>query len=157
MEIINIQRYMHTTPRKLRLVADMVKGSKPEVAMENLRFTNKYAATDLLKAISTALANAKQVGMVDPSFKTIEINEGPRLKRFRAGTRGRAKPYKKRMAHIRIILTDEISAKGKVQSAKSIKIAQSNQETKEIEVNDTPKEIDKKPRKVAQRKEKVNK
>jgi hypothetical protein len=54
----------------------------------------------------TAIANAKQkdVNPSDLVFKEIQINEGPRLKRYRAGARGRAKPYKKRMSHIRIVL-----------------------------------------------------
>ena len=48
------------------------------------------------------------------TFKSIEINEGPRMKRFRPGSKGRANPYKRRMSHIKIVLTDEISENTKV-------------------------------------------
>lgn len=89
----------------------MVRKMEPEKALETLRFTNKAAAEDLLKAIQTVLANAKQKGMEKVGFEKIEINEGPRMKRFRAGARGRAKPYKRRMSHIKIVLTDEKGGK----------------------------------------------
>jgi len=59
------------------------------------------------KAIKTALANAKVKGVDNLVFKTIEINEGPAMKRFMAGTRGRAKPYEKRMSHIKVVLTEK--------------------------------------------------
>ena len=107
MEAKTIQRYMHTSPRKLRLVADMVRGVEPNKALEILRFTQKAAALDLSKAIQSAIVAAKQKGMDNTSFKSLEINEGPRLKRMRAGAKGRGKPYKRRMSHIKIVLTDE--------------------------------------------------
>lgn len=106
MEVQTIQRYIHTSPRKLRLVADMVRSMKPNQAIEILRVTNKYAAKPLRDAIVSVLASAKQKGMEKVSFEKIEINEGPRLKRYRAGARGRVKPFKRRMSHIKIVLTD---------------------------------------------------
>ena len=107
MDITQNQKYIHSTPRKLRLVADMVRALNPEQALEALRFTPQAAARDLSKAIKTALANAKVKGANEVSFKTIEINEGPIMKRFMAGTRGRAKPYTKRMSHIKIVLSEK--------------------------------------------------
>lgn len=106
MEIQTIQKYIHTSPRKLRLVTDMVRTMEPEKALEALRFTNKAAAEDLSKAIKTVLANAKQKGMEKLNFEKIEVNEGPKMRRFRAGARGRVKPYKRRMSHIKIVLSD---------------------------------------------------
>ncbi len=108
METTIIQKYIHTAPRKLRLVADMVRAMEPEKALESLRFTQKYAADDLLKAIQTAMASAKQKGMEKVMFKSLEINEGPKMKRFRAGTRGRTKPFARKMSHIKIVLSDEV-------------------------------------------------
>ncbi len=109
MEITTIQKYIHTSPRKLRLVADMVRNMEPTRALDVLRVTPKVAAKDLEKALQTVLANAKQQGLdaEKVNFKRIEINESMKMRRFRAGTRGRAKPYKKRMSHIKIVLTDE--------------------------------------------------
>lgn len=107
MEAATIQKYMHTSPRKLRLVASLVRKMEPVKALETLRFTNKDAAGDLIKAIKTVVANAKTKGMEKISFKTIEVNEGPKMRRFRAGARGRARPYKRKMSHIKIVITDK--------------------------------------------------
>lgn len=108
MEAQTIQRYIHTSPRKLRLVADMVRKMEPLRALDILKVTPKYAAKDLAKAIQTVLANAKVAGMDAQklSFKNLEIDESMKMRRFRAGTRGRVKPYKRRMSHIKIVLTD---------------------------------------------------
>ena len=114
MEIQAIQKYIHTAPRKLRLVADMIRKLSPEKALETLRFTNKSAAGDLIKAIKTVVANAKTKGMENINFKSVEVNEGSRMKRFRAGAKGRARPYKRRMSHIKIVLTDDLSDKVQV-------------------------------------------
>ena len=110
MEIMTIQKFIHTSPRKLRLVADMIRKMEPDKAVAVLGVTPKAAAQDLEKAVKTVLANAKHQG-VDINklaFKKIEINESMKMRRFRAGTRGRVKPYKKRMSHIKIVLSDEI-------------------------------------------------
>lgn len=117
MDIVTIQKYIHTSPRKLRLVADMIRKMEPSKALITLDFTPKYAAKDLSTAIKTALANAKQSGLdlEKAVFKSLEINESTKMKRYRAGTRGRVKPYKRRMAHIKIVLSDE----GKVISQKA--------------------------------------
>lgn len=126
MEIQTIQKYIHTSPRKLRLVADMVRKMNPIKALDVLRLTPKYAGRDLAKAIETVLANAKVAGMDTDkvTFKKLEIDESIKMRRFRAGTRGRTKPYKKRMSHIKIVLSDETTAKvepEKVEKAKKEK------------------------------------
>ena len=108
MEATTIQKFVHTSPRKLRLVADMVRGMGPNKALDVLVITKKYAAREIFKAINTAIANAKQLGIDSEKviFQKIEINEGPRMKRSRAGAKGRARPYQRKMAHIKIVLSD---------------------------------------------------
>ena len=92
----------------------MVKGMKPAQAVETLPFVHKRSSLVLAKVIKTTMANAAQKGVSgeDLKFKEIQINEGPKLKRFRPGSRGVAMPYSKRMSHIRIVL--ETVAKPKV-------------------------------------------
>jgi len=109
MQITTIQKNIHTTPRKLALVADMVRSMAPAKALIALQFTNKTAAGPLSKAIKTVLANARCQNLDSENlvFEKIEINEGPVMKRFRAGSKGRVKRYKKRMSHIKIVLSDE--------------------------------------------------
>jgi len=111
MEFITIQKNIGSSPRKLRLVADMVRKMNPYAALETLQFTSNAAAQPLAKAIKTVLANSgSKEGIV---FKSIEINEGLKAKRYRVGTagRGRGRPYKKRMSHIKIVLTDDVKLK----------------------------------------------
>ncbi len=109
MEATTIQKFLHTSPRKLRLVADMIRKMTPDNSINILNLTPKDAALDLRKAIETVLANAKQQGMDAGklTFKKLEINESTKMRRFRAGTRGRVKPFKRRMAHIKIVISDE--------------------------------------------------
>lgn len=121
MEFITIQKNIGSSPRKLRLVADMVRKMDPYAALEVLQFTTNAAARPLAQAIKTVIANAGSKDGI--GFKSIEINEGLKAKRYRVGTagRGRGRPYKKRMSHIKIVLTDEVKAKasrvkGKVKS-----------------------------------------
>lgn len=128
MEYITIQKNIQNSPRKLRLVADMIRKMSPSQAVEVLQFANQAAAAPLSKAIKTALANA---GKDDVAFKKIEINEGMKLKRYRAGTagRGRGRPYKKRWSHIKIVLTDEVQIKN--EKVKTVKAADVKNEIKE--------------------------
>lgn len=119
MEFITIQKNISSSPRKLRLVAGMVRKMEPTAALDILQFTSNAAAIPLAKAIKTVVANA---GSKDGlTFKSIEINEGLKMKRYRVGTagRGRGRPYKKRMSHIKIVLTDEV--KQKVSKVKEVK------------------------------------
>lgn len=106
MEAKSIQKYIISSPQKLREVVYLIKSMKPAEAIEKLPFTHKRAAEPLSKVIKSAIANAKQKGanVEELVFKEIQINEGPRLKRFRAGSRGRAKPYRKEMSHIRVVV-----------------------------------------------------
>jgi len=70
--------------------------------------------------LQTVLANAKVAGMdlQKIEFKKLEIDESMKMRRFRAGTRGRVKPYKKRMSHIKIVLTDDLKLKNQMSKKK---------------------------------------
>lgn len=109
MEIKSVQKFVKTSPRKLRLVAALAKKMKPAEAIERLPFSRKRAADPLVKVIKTAVANAKERGLKEENliFKEIQINEGPRLKRGRPASRGVWHPYKRRMSHIRVVLVEK--------------------------------------------------
>jgi large subunit ribosomal protein L22 len=109
MEIKSVQKFVKTSPRKLRLVAALAKKMKPAEAIEKLPFSRKRAADPLVKVIKTAVANAKERGLKEENliFKEIQINEGPRLKRGRPASRGVWHPYKRRMSHIRVVLVEK--------------------------------------------------
>ena len=107
METKAVQKFVRTSPRKLRLVVSIINKLTPTRAVEVLPHVGKKAAEPLGKAIKSAIANAKNKGIseTDLVFKEIQINDGPSLKRGRAVGHGRWHPYKKKMSHIRVVLT----------------------------------------------------
>lgn len=101
------QKYIRTSPRKLRLVADAVRGLPADRALEYLKFLGKRAALPVAKTIRQAAASAKDQSGIDAEnllVKIIDIGEGPTLKRFRAVSRGTAHNIMKRSSHIRVVL-----------------------------------------------------
>ncbi len=114
MEAVAKWNYVRISPRKVRLVADLVRGLMAEEAIDVLMRTNKKAAGMILKVLQSAVANADDRGLDTDllSVGDIYVNDGPRLKRMRASARGRAAPYKHRMAHIVVRLTDEREQEG---------------------------------------------
>ncbi len=109
MEYTATTKYVRTSTRKLRLIADAIRPLSPVVALAQLKQMPKMAAKPMSDVVASAIANAKQKQAKEEtlSFKVIEVMGGPVMKRFHAASRGQALPYKKRMTHIRIVLTDE--------------------------------------------------
>lgn len=97
------QKSIRLTAKKLRLIANLVRGKDLATINTLLVGLNKTGAREVNETIRQAVANAVNVhaqAEADLKLKTIMINEGQTLKRFRAGPRGRAKPYVKRTSHI---------------------------------------------------------
>lgn len=115
MDIKAEQKYLLISPKKVRVVVEMIKRLKPSLAVESLSLVGKAAAEPLRKVILSAIANARVKGISEDalSFKEIQIGEGPRLKRGQPVSRGQWHPIKKRMSHIKVILmTTEKPTKG---------------------------------------------
>ncbi len=95
-------------PRKVRLVADQIRGKRVAAARAILQFTEKSCAPVLRKVLESAVANAETAAAekreridTDAMVVTrIEIGEGMKLKRFQPSCRGRALPIRKRSSHI---------------------------------------------------------
>jgi len=93
-------------PRKVRLVADLVRGKKVDEALESLKFINKRAAEPFAKLINSALANAISQG-ADPKsliVKKVAVDKGSVLKRFMPRARGSASRINKRNSHVTVLL-----------------------------------------------------
>ena len=104
--------YERTAPRKLRVVADLIRGQSVEEAVNILMFCPKAAAETIKKLLISAIANAedKSKGSVDTDnlvVKEILVDQGPTLKRWRPRAQGRATRINKRTSHIRIVLDDQ--------------------------------------------------
>lgn len=103
MTIRATQKFTRITPRKLRMVADLVRGRSLAEVNSILTDLNKSGARVVNETIRQAVANAvnnMQISEDQLTLKSIMINEGPMYKRFRAGSRGRAKPRVKRSSHV---------------------------------------------------------
>jgi large subunit ribosomal protein L22 len=103
-------KYLMMSPRKIRRVVELIKGKSVEDALAILKFTNKAAAGPLLKTLQSATANAlaiegtSRLKAEDLSIASINIDEGPRAKRIRFRAMGRVFRYKKRFAHITVVV-----------------------------------------------------
>jgi len=130
-DFIATQKFLLLSPRKIRPVVEVIKKMKPVDAVEKLPFVQKKGAAELAKVIKSAIASAKNKGISDRDlvFKEIQIGEGPRLKRGRAVSRGMWHPFKRRMSHIRVILTATVKAEV-VKAKKEIKAVKEEKKEK---------------------------
>lgn len=102
-----LYRYARISPRKARLVADVVRRKQVDVALATLKLMPHRAARMIEKVIQSALANAADLQDPFPSdlvVSNIWVDEGPRLKRLRPISRGMATIIQRRTCHIGVIL-----------------------------------------------------
>ncbi len=102
-------RFCRVAPRKARIIADMIRGRNVEEAISLLEFTPKKSAQILRKVLHSAIANAEDTGDVDVDrlfVKTITVDQGPTLKRYRPRAQGRAFRINKKTSHI-VLVVDE--------------------------------------------------
>lgn len=107
-------RYLRMAPRKVSLVAALVRGKPVEQAIGILRFTNRAAAQPVRKLIESAVANASDLskGSVDVDrlfVKAISVDQGPTSRRFMPRAMGRASRINKKTSHIHVIVSDELA------------------------------------------------
>lgn len=123
MEVIAQAKFVRQTPRKLRLVADEIRGLGATEAEIILKSLNKKAARLLLKTLRQGIANAENnfnLNKEGLKIKKLEIGEGPRMKRYRFVAKGRVHQIFKKMAHIKIVLEGEEKKKETKKEVKKI-------------------------------------
>jgi large subunit ribosomal protein L22 len=97
----------HQTPRKTRLIADLIRGKKVSVAMAELDMVIKKSAAPIKKLIQSAVANAKanfKAKEEELYVKNLTVDKGNVIKRSRPMSRGRAFPIRHRLSHIEVTL-----------------------------------------------------
>lgn len=110
MTVKAIAKGVRMSPRKVGVVASLVRGRTVADALVILEHTPRRAAMPVLKTIKSAQANADNNHNMRPdTLRIVEISvtPGPRLKRFRPAARGMALPYQKRTSHIRVVVDGE--------------------------------------------------
>lgn len=113
-EAVARARYLGTSARKMRLVADQIRGKRVAEARGILRYTVKAAAPMLAKILDAAVANAEHAARerherIDPDEMIVQrifVDGGPMVKRFRPATRGRAVRIRHRSSHVEIRIGD---------------------------------------------------
>lgn len=102
-------RYVRITPRKMRTVADQIRGLNVSKAVDYLTFCRRRPAKPLLKLVKSALANADQKGDIDLDnlfISELLVDQGPTFKRWLPRARGMATPILKRTSHVKVILEE---------------------------------------------------
>ena len=109
MEVQALTRYARMSPKKVREVARTIQGRKATQAVDYLGLIPRKSARLIQKTLKSAIANAENNNNLSADNLTVKsaiVENGPVLKRFKAGARGTAMPRRKKMSHIRIILSD---------------------------------------------------
>ena len=122
MEILARLNYIHIAPRKVRLVAGLIKGMDVKHASQELSGRTKRSSLPLLKLLKSAVANAKhnfQIDDKDLYIKNILVNGGSVSKKFRARAFGRAAPIRRRTSHILLVLDSRSNVE--IKTKKSLK------------------------------------
>lgn len=123
--------YLRIAPRKVRLVANLIKGMQVAEAEAQLLVNPKRAAESVLKLLRSAVSNAKNGDMSVEKLivKEIRVNEGPVLKRFMPRAQGRATSIHKKSSHITLILEEsEKAAKPRFKIVKAARVKKSELE-----------------------------
>lgn len=114
MEAGAVVKYIRMSPRKVRQVANLIRGKSVDEAINLLHFTTKSSSAPVEKLLRSAMANAmnrEEAVKLDPEdffVKKIWVDEGPTMRRYRPGPKGGASMIRKRSCHISIMVSNEM-------------------------------------------------
>jgi large subunit ribosomal protein L22 len=153
MEVKAKLKHLKISPRKARLVVDIVRGMEVEKALDQLKFVNKKATKPIEKLIKSCISNAEHNFELEKNnlfIKEIKIDEGPTLHRWMPRAFGRATPIRKRTSHVNLVLA-EIKDGGEKKAKKQkidepVKLGEMQKEPFEKK-KQTSKKLDKKEKK----------
>ncbi|AQS57968.1 50S ribosomal protein L22 [Desulforamulus ferrireducens] len=110
MEARAIAKFIRVSPRKARMVVDLIRGKKLEEALAILRYTPNKAAEAVTKVVKSAAANAEhnyEMDKDDLVISQIFVDQGPTLKRVMPRAMGRADIIKRKTSHITVVVSDK--------------------------------------------------
>ena len=113
MEATAKLRYLRITPRKVRVVADLIRGKNVSQALAQLAYVEKRAAEPVAKLLRSAVANAEQAAKNQQfdadrlTVKSLMVDQGPSLRRYMPRAMGRAFKILKKTSHISLTISDE--------------------------------------------------
>lgn len=124
MGVLAVAKGVRMSPRKVGVVAALVRGRTVADALVILEHVPRRSALPVLKTVKSASANADHNHNMKPdTLKIVEISvtPGPRLKRFRPAAQGRALPFQRRTSHIRVVVDGEVRVSKKPAAEKETK------------------------------------
>lgn len=124
MAVKAIAKGVRISPRKVSVVAALIRGRTVADAVTILEHTPRRAALAVMKAVQSAAANADHNHGLKPgtlNIVEISVSAGPRLKRYRPASHGRALPFQRRTSHILVIVDGEARPKKPAKAAKETK------------------------------------
>ena len=145
MESLTYFKNLKSSPKKLRMMLNIIKRMSPREALDYLLYAGNEQAAVYHKVIKSAIANATNTLKLKDDmlkFKLLTIEEGHVLKRYKPGSRGMAKPIKRRLSHIKIILVED--KKSAVVKAKADKEVKTKVESKKKTVEKKVKKVSRK-------------
>ena len=110
MEAKAVQRFIGSSPRKMRLIVDLIRGKSVDHALDILHYSPKHASKDVEKALRSAVSNllnkddATRVEPEDMLVKEVFVDNGPILKRISPAPMGRAYRIRKRSCHLTVVV-----------------------------------------------------
>ena len=110
MQAKAVAKFVRISPRKIKPIANLVRGKKADEAVAILKFTPRKGAKLLLKVLESAIANAENNHEMDTDklfISEVYANQGSVMKRFKAGSQGRANPRLHRTSHIGVVLGEK--------------------------------------------------
>jgi large subunit ribosomal protein L22 len=114
MEARAITKYIGSSPRKMRLLIDLIRGMQADKALEVLHFSSKHASKQAEKTLRSAISNllnsddSTRVEPQDLFIKEAYVNQGPTLKRISPAPMGRAYRIRKRSCHLTIVVASKV-------------------------------------------------
>jgi len=114
MEARAVTKYIGSSPRKMRLVIDLIRGMQADKALEVLHFSSKHSSRNAEKTLRSAIANlmnsdeSTRVEPQDLIVREAYVNQGPTLKRISPAPMGRAYRIKKRSCHLTIVIASKV-------------------------------------------------
>lgn len=116
-------RYLRMSPRKVRLIVDLIRGMNANDALKQLQFSKRDAAKPVYKLLASAMANAQHnnaLSVETLSIKTAYVDGGPILYRSTPRAQGRATPIRKKTSHITLVLEGTPSDEKKVEKVEKV-------------------------------------
>lgn len=109
MEVKVRSRYLKMSPHKIRVLRPLIFRQSLETVLAQMKLHPRRAANPIYSLAKNAVSIVKDKGLSLADFKVKEfkIDEGPKLKRFRPGARGRAQRFTRRMSHLTLVISDE--------------------------------------------------